>query len=100
KPLRIVGGDLAYQIAFYISDRPSAFPDFQMSEVPWISDARIMREGMAMVCRASNAACLHRADEWMTKRPGGRRLGVTAERKHAGLAGVPEHYVLLMLPPQ
>jgi len=100
KPLRIVGGDFAYQLAFYLHDRPSAFPDFQMAGLPWITEARIMREGMAMVCRAGNAACLHNADVWMTKRAGGRRLGVTAERRHAGLAGVSERYVLLLLPPE
>jgi hypothetical protein len=93
KPLRIVAGDLAYQIAFYAKDRPDAFPDFNRTLAPWIDDARIRREGMAVVCRAAAERCLR-----SVAATGG--ASVTVERTYAGFGGTPGRYRILVQPPQ
>ncbi|HZP78409.1 MAG TPA: glycosyltransferase family 39 protein [Pseudolabrys sp.] len=100
KPLRIVAGGLAYQVAFYAKDRPDAFPDFNADGMPWLSAARIRNDGLAIICRADSQHCLSEAQTWIAKAPAGKRTEVTVARKHAGIAGTPERYVLIMVPPQ
>ncbi len=95
KRLRIVAGDLAYQIAFYAKDRPDAFPDFNHTLASWIDEARIRREGMAIVCRTGNEFCLRNARR-LTASDGST---VTVERRYLGVAGAPGHYRILVIPP-
>lgn len=99
-PLRIVAGDNAYGIAFYMDDRPSAFPEFNTRIAMWIDEARVARDGMVMVCNTNNAACLAEAQ---------RRAGiahaatapvdVTVARSLFGITGPAHHYRIWALPP-
>jgi len=99
-PLRIVAGDNAYGIAFYMHDRPSAFPEFNTRIAMWIDEARVARDGMVMVCNTDNAACLAEAQ---------RRAGiahaatapvdVTVARSLFGIAGPAHRYRIWALPP-
>jgi hypothetical protein len=53
RPLRIVGGDgdLAYQVAFYISGAPASLMIEEPYLAPWVDTARITRQGIVLVCR-------------------------------------------------
>ncbi len=100
KPLRLVTGDLAYQLAFYLPDRPGAFPDFDMSNSPWINEARIARDGIVMVCRASHQNCMTHMERRAAAGPAGKRQTVTIARRHSGSDGNPERYLIVTIPPK
>ena len=98
-PLRIVGGDNAFALAFYLPERPSAFPDFNTAEAIWMDEARVRRDGLAMACRADNAGCVASAARRAAAVPGARTADVTVARTSFGLAGAPATYRLWALPP-
>ena len=51
KPLKLIAGPfvLVSTAAFYGTDQPSTFADFSSYLSPWADDARIAREGMAVM---------------------------------------------------
>lgn len=100
RPLRFAGGDMAYQLAFYLTDRPVAFPDFNVREAPWIDEARVAREGLAATCRVDNLACVERAERLAAAGPAGRRTEVTLARRHFGTAGASARYLIVIIPPK
>ncbi|MCW5685257.1 MAG: glycosyltransferase family 39 protein [Pseudolabrys sp.] len=100
-PLRIVGGDNAYGTAFYLADKPTAFPDFNKTEAIWMDDARVTRDGMAMVCRVDNAGCVTEAQRRVAADPrGGAPVDVTVARTLAGYSEPPQRYRIWVLPPK
>ena len=102
RPLRLIGGDqdLAYGAAFYLTDRPSVFPGLNMREAPWVDEARIARDGIAIVCMKRIAECVQAAEQRATKGPAGQRAEVELTRSHFGIAGKPERYVIVTVPPR
>jgi 4-amino-4-deoxy-L-arabinose transferase-like glycosyltransferase len=97
-PLRFVGGDNSYALAFYLADRPVAFPDFNRGEAIWINEDRVTRDGMAMVCRTDNANCLTLAQRRGSESV--RPLDVTVTRSVFGFAGKTQRYRIWALPPR
>ena len=89
---------MAYQLAFYLADRPSAFPDFNLREAPWIDERQVAREGLAAVCHADNKPCV---DEAMRRAgPAARQSEITVARYYAGTAGAPARYLIVTIPPK
>jgi hypothetical protein len=74
QPLRIVAGEaqLAYGTAFFIHDKPSAFPDFSFENASWITPTRIAREGIMVICRVEDAVCISQANSLAPAVDGGR----------------------------
>jgi 4-amino-4-deoxy-L-arabinose transferase-like glycosyltransferase len=99
QPLRLVGGsaDLAYGVAFYAPDRPSAFPDFDRRAAPWVKLERIARDGIAVVCALTDPACLAAAQ---AQGFAGHRIEVEIARDHLGTPGVPQRYAIIIVPPR
>ena len=102
RPLRLVGGggDLAYGVAFYAADEPSAFPDLDPKIALWITPARIARDGIALVCAIDDRICLRRSEALAAQAPAGRSREVEIARKFLGLNGAPARYRIITLPPQ
>ncbi len=102
RPLRLVGGDgtLSFAAAFYSPERPSAFPNLNEKESPWVDQARIDREGLVIVCRTDDRSCLRDLDAFVTKSPAGRRTEVELVRRHFGEPGRPLRYVIHAIPPR
>ena len=61
KPLRIVAADgwLAGLVAMRASSRPSVLTDGNMQESPWITPARLSRQGALVLWRGDSAALPH-----------------------------------------
>jgi hypothetical protein len=59
-PLAVVGGsrNLAPSMAFYAATRPSVFTPLDFAFAPWVTRERIEREGIAVVCYATDTPCL------------------------------------------
>jgi hypothetical protein len=102
KPLRLVGGqaDLAFGVAFYAADRPSALPDFDRGQAPWAAPERIAHEGIALVCPIGDGFCVSHAEDLAKAGPPGRRSEVTLERRYLGLRGDSARYLIVTVPPR
>jgi 4-amino-4-deoxy-L-arabinose transferase-like glycosyltransferase len=101
KPLRMIGGPFALvsSMAFYGTDRPSTYANFQKYLSPWADDARIRRHGMAIVCW-DDPLCLHYMNEVAAQFGGGRRAEATVQRHWLGFTGEPRRFILTIVPPR
>jgi 4-amino-4-deoxy-L-arabinose transferase-like glycosyltransferase len=100
KPLRLVGGegDLAYGVAAYSPEKPSAFPDFNRKLAPWIDVERLHRDGMAIVCQAADPTCaLPAAALGLAERS---RIEVDMTRTYFGVPGRTGRYLIIIVPPR
>jgi 4-amino-4-deoxy-L-arabinose transferase-like glycosyltransferase len=102
RPLRIVAGqgDLAYGVAFYSRDGAMAFPDFSRRLAPWIDNAALVRDGVALVCPAENAGCVDRIKGYAGNAPRFHLAEVTLTPRYLGLAGAARRFTIVVVPPQ
>jgi 4-amino-4-deoxy-L-arabinose transferase-like glycosyltransferase len=111
RPLRIVGGDydLANVAAFYLPQQPDALPLTEPSTAPWITPARIAREGIALNCylgaaRAPYIGCRNTPTSLLEKiaaaNPNSRSVRVTLARSYFGVPGKPSRYLIVIVPPR
>jgi 4-amino-4-deoxy-L-arabinose transferase-like glycosyltransferase len=101
-PLRILAGDwdLAYGAAFRLTDRPSAFPILSLPDTAWITEARIAREGIAVVCASDDATCALRAAEQAARSAQARRSEVELGAPAGAAAAASRRYLIVTVPPQ
>ena len=99
RPLQYVGGDavLSYGAAFYLPERPSAFPELNERIAPWIDQRRLARAGIALVCPVVDRNCVGMIEA----RAGsaGRRTEFEIARSSLGAAGPSARYLLIIVPP-
>jgi len=102
KPLRLIGGPFALvsTAAFYGKDRPSTYAHFSNYLSPWVDDARIARDGMAIMCD-DTWLCRHYTDE-IAARYGGaaHQEEVTLARRWFGFEGPPAKFIIAIVPPR
>jgi 4-amino-4-deoxy-L-arabinose transferase-like glycosyltransferase len=99
-PLRIVAGDNAFGLAFYLKDKPTAFPDFDKHAAPWIDESRLARDGMVMVCGTDNTTCVAKAQRRAEDTGAPASVDITVARTLFGMSGPPRHYRIWALPPK
>jgi hypothetical protein len=101
RPLKLLAGPftLISTASFYLADRPSTFTDFFPHFSPWVSDARIAREGIVIMCPVNDDYCRGKLEEMVAARPRGRRTEVTVARHWLGLEGPPARFVIVTIPP-
>jgi hypothetical protein len=102
RPLRLVAGSfaLASAAAFYIADKPSTYADFSPYLSPWVDDARLAREGVAIICTVDDEDCLRGMNKLVARGPAGRRSEVTLTRHWLGFASEPRNFVIATVPPR
>lgn len=95
-PLRYVGGsaDLAYAIVAYTHGGPHALPG-----LPALSRAKLQSSGVALVCEATDEDCAKQSDKIAGLNPASRRLQIEIMRHFLGIAGRPQRYLLVLVPP-
>jgi len=101
-PLRLVAGPfaLASSAAFYMTDRPSTYADFSHYLSPWVDQARIAREGIAIICPAQDTGCLSAMNMLTIAGPPGRHDEVTLTRHWLGFTGNAARFVVATVPPK
>ncbi len=107
RPLRIVGGDygIANATAFYLPDHPVPYPVLEPETAPWVTPAVIARDGGVMMCELSPGAhdCTPLGQQAMDKaivhNPPPRHVEMTLTRNFLGIAGKPQRYLILIVPP-
>src|SRR5436190_11202495 len=101
KPLMMIGGPFALvsSMSFYGTDHPSTYANFQKYLSPWTNEARIRRDGMAIVCW-DDPLCLQYMDNVAAQFGGGRRTEAAVQRHWLGFAGEPRRFILTIVPPR
>ncbi len=93
EPLKYVGGnaDLAYGVVAYAQGRPQALPG-----LPALPRARLRSSGLALVCEAADDRCTIQSNQID---PASRKIQFELERNFLGIAGRPQRYILMLVPP-
>jgi 4-amino-4-deoxy-L-arabinose transferase-like glycosyltransferase len=99
-PLRFVAGSFRYDnaAAFYSPERPSVFVNFDYFGNRWASPEKIAAQGLLVICRKDDAACLSETDTFST--PQTRREETTLERVRFGRTRGPIAFVFTAIPPR
>lgn len=99
-PLRLFGSDtnIVNGAGFYLPDRPLRIDIVGPKDTPWASDGRMIAEGIALVCAAQDGHCMQALARHVAG-TGAARSEVTLARKHFGIDGVAERYVIAIVPP-
>jgi 4-amino-4-deoxy-L-arabinose transferase-like glycosyltransferase len=102
KPLKLIAGPfvLVSTAAFYGKDRPSTFAHFSNYLSPWANEARIAREGVAILC-TDVPLCLQYSDELAARHGGAsHKADVTLRRRWLGFEGPPARFHIAIVPPR
>jgi 4-amino-4-deoxy-L-arabinose transferase-like glycosyltransferase len=101
KPLRLIAGPfvLVSTAAFYGTARPSTFADFSPYLSPWADDARIAREGIAVMV-ATDSPWFAVATKYIAAAPVARRTEVTLTRRWLGFESAAKTFVIAIVPPR
>ncbi len=101
RPLRIVGSyeNIASGTLFYYRDGPSAYDIANPRMTPWIDDAQLRRDGLAMVCPADNVLCMNALNARAERATGGRRAEVEISRTYMGYSDPAQRFVIATVPP-
>jgi 4-amino-4-deoxy-L-arabinose transferase-like glycosyltransferase len=102
RPLGLMGGegDTVYRLIPYLSGQPSTVDVIRPDRSPWADASRIAREGIALVCPASAVWCVQAIEARVARGPDARRTEVEVVRRHLGVMGKPERYLVITVPPQ
>ncbi|MGB9366795.1 MAG: glycosyltransferase family 39 protein [Xanthobacteraceae bacterium] len=101
KPLKLIAGPfvLVSTAAFYGKDQPSTYAHFSNYLSPWINDARIARDGMAIMCQ-DTWLCRHFTNEVAARHGGAsHQADVTLARRWLGFEGPPARFLIAIVPP-
>jgi len=101
KPLAILGGDfeLVNGALFYLHERATAYVMVAPALSPWIDEARIAREGIALACPEESCPCVE-ALKTRSARAGVEPTEITLMRKYLGVSGRSARYVISIIPPR
>jgi hypothetical protein len=101
-PLRLVGSqtNLVNGTVFYLPSRPSTLDIMGPQATPWADEARVAREGVALVCPALDQPCVRMLEARAARAPAAKRSEVELSRTHLGVADAPTRYVIGIVPPQ
>ena len=96
QPLRFVDGigNLAYEVATYAHDRPHA-----LANMPPVKPMKVTRDGKVVVCYAATE-CARNALVDASHEPTSRLIETTITRNYLGALGIPQKYVILVIPPE
>jgi len=100
KPLKMIAGPfvLVSTAAFYGTDKPSTFADFSSYLSPWATDARIAREGLAVMVAVDSPWF----DFTMKQiaRLGAKPTEVSLTRRWLWFDNAPRRFVIAVVPPR
>jgi 4-amino-4-deoxy-L-arabinose transferase-like glycosyltransferase len=101
EPLGIVGGNrpLVDGSNFYFTDRPATFVITEPARTPWVDQARIEREGIAIVCPETETSCVREMSAYAT-RYGAKVDEVTIARSFFGTTDTPVQYRIAIILPR
>jgi len=102
KPMRLIGSNtnLVNGVVFYLADQPSTLVLGGAAATPWASEARVAREGVALVCPVADVGCVQQIEALAADKPTAKRSEVELSRRYAGWNDPAVRYVIIVLPPR
>jgi hypothetical protein len=102
RPLRVVGGssNLLLGTVAYFAERPSIYEIVTPQLTPWVDEARIAREGIALYCPAEDFICMKALNARAAASAVGKRVEAEISRTFLGIADKPVRYVIVTIPPR
>ena len=102
RPLRLVGSytNVVNGVVFYLRDRPSTLDIMEPDMTPWADDARVRREGVALVCPLEATDCVRVLEQRAAKSKARHRVEVEISRLYFGVPDHPVRYLIVAVPPQ
>ena len=99
-PLRIVGSyrNVVDGTAFYFPSKPFTYAITDPARTPWVDEARIRRDGIAIVCPQQRKACVRKMHDYAA-RYGAKVEEVTLARRFFGTFDTPVRYLIAIIPP-
>ena len=101
KPLRILGGNrpIVDGSNFYFAKPPATFVVTEPARTPWVDQARIEREGIAIVCPRLDPPCMRELDGYAASARG-KIVDVALARAFFGTTDPPIDYRIAIIPPR
>ena len=101
RPLKIIGSynNLLYGMLFYLPRDVAPLEIVSPRVTPWVDEADVERDGIALVCPVDERDCLQALDR-RAGGPASRRREVTLSRRYLGDPGTPERFVIAIVPPR
>lgn len=102
KPLRIIGSytNIINGTVFYFASTPATFDFMSPEQTPWVDEARIVREGIALVCPVPVTYCLQAIERRVARGGATAEADVTIARTYFGHADEPVRYRIVIFPPR
>jgi len=100
-PLKIVGSyaGLGNGAAFYVASRPATLNLYGPALTPWVDDASIRRDGMAMICPESVYACMRTLEGFGEHYHAAATEHISLASSYLGEQGTPVAYEIVIIPP-
>jgi hypothetical protein len=101
RPLKLFSSTevLVDGVPFYLRDHPIPVHVLERAATPQ-EDARVERDGVALLCPMSSPGCLARANAYAERTPAGKRLEIEVSRGYLGAKGPPARYLAIAIPPR
>jgi 4-amino-4-deoxy-L-arabinose transferase-like glycosyltransferase len=97
RPLTIVMGSPAEAVTFYSPDHPDAVPDFDLKAAPWVTPARLAREGYVLLC--GDPSCVPAIEQRASSAPRALRRDFELSRRYLGHQGPSARFIVVLVPP-
>jgi 4-amino-4-deoxy-L-arabinose transferase-like glycosyltransferase len=100
RPLRVFGSTdmFTYGVPFYLRSHPVAVHVLERAATPG-EEARIEKEGVALLCPMSATSCLAAANARAARSPPGKRSEMEVSRPYLGQEGRSARYLVFAIPP-
>jgi Dolichyl-phosphate-mannose-protein mannosyltransferase len=101
RPLRLIGSynNLLYGVFFYLPTRVAPLEIVSPEVTPWVDEAQVARDGIALVCPVEENECIQVLDARAARNSASRRTEVEISRRYLGTADEPERFVIAVVPP-
>ena len=102
RPLRFLGSynNLLYGVLFYLPRQVTPLEIVEPRVTPWVDDAAVARDGIALVCPVAETGCMQVLNERVAHAPIGRRVEVAITRRYMGTDDAPDRFVIVTLRPR
>jgi hypothetical protein len=102
KPLGVFASydNLMLGASFYFTTPPKTLEIARPSATPWTTEDDVARRGIAIACPIEHALCMNALEARAAAAgPRAKRTTVDLRRPHFGIAGKPERFAIVVVPP-
>ncbi|HLH91189.1 MAG TPA: glycosyltransferase family 39 protein [Xanthobacteraceae bacterium] len=102
RPLRFIGSynNLLYGALFYLPREAAPLEIVNPAVTPWIDEAQVARDGIALVCPTVETTCMHALEARAAQGAVGRRIEVEITRRYFGTDDKPDRFLIVTIKPR